>query len=120
MQRLSSQHIKIRAMMPGCLLLLAAAALVPLRAQGAERDTLPAFLEQHCTGCHNPQKLKGKINLTPMLAGASQSDPGLLARVIEVITSGEMPPEEKPRPMRCGPRSKGCAKVWMPRVLLRE
>jgi hypothetical protein len=29
-------------------------------------DSLQAFLEQHCTSCHNPEKLKGKINLMPI------------------------------------------------------
>jgi hypothetical protein len=58
------------------------------------------FFEQHCTACHNPEKLKGKINLKPMSASPALSDADLLERVIDVIGSGNMPPEEKPRPSK--------------------
>jgi hypothetical protein len=76
------------------------AGVVPNRVNAAETppDSLQAFLEQHCTSCHNPEKLKGKINLIPMRANPAASDPDLLERVIDVVVSGEMPPEKKLRP----------------------
>lgn len=76
-----------------------AIALTPLlSASEPQAPGLSDFLERHCTACHNPEKLKGKINLKPMLVDPAASDPDLLERVMDVIGSGEMPPEEKPRP----------------------
>ena len=74
-------------------------ALTPLlSASEPQAPGLSDFLERHCTDCHNPEKLKGKINLKPMLVDPAASDPDLLERVMDVIGSGEMPPEGKPRP----------------------
>jgi hypothetical protein len=71
-----------------------------LSASEPQARELPDFLERHCTTCHNPEKLKGKINLKPMSASPALSDADLLERVMDVIVSGDMPPEEKPRPSK--------------------
>jgi hypothetical protein len=78
-------------------------AVAPTRLLSASEPQAPAlsdFLERHCTACHNPEKLKGKINLKPMSASPAHSDADLLERVMDVISSGDMPPEEKPRPSK--------------------
>jgi hypothetical protein len=88
-------------LLPFSLVCFFAVALTPsLYASEPQARELPDFLERHCTTCHNPEKLKGKINLKPMSASPAHSDADLLERVMDVIVSGDMPPEEKPRPSK--------------------
>ena len=58
-----------------------------------------AFLEKHCTTCHGKEKQKGDLALHDARDDVSV----LRARkrwreVLRMVESGEMPPEEKPRP----------------------
>lgn len=58
-----------------------------------------AFLKQHCVRCHSGKTPKGDLALDalafPKTAGP---DVETWARLLEVIDSGEMPPEGEPRP----------------------
>lgn len=67
-------------------------------AQHPAPANLRDFLDRHCCSCHNPEKLKGKINRVPLLADPTLGDPDLLERVLDMVASGEMPPENEPRP----------------------
>jgi cytochrome c551/c552 len=52
-----------------------------------------AILERHCVACHGRDgKVKGKVDL---LAAKLSDDLELTRRIIELVDSGEMPPEEK-------------------------
>jgi Protein of unknown function (DUF1587)/Planctomycete cytochrome C len=68
-------------------------------ARGAESPLPRAFLENHCTECHDAAEQKGGLDfgaLSPDLA-----DPVAFARWVKVhdrIESGEMPPKKKSRP----------------------
>lgn len=60
-----------------------------------------AFLKKHCQECHNPEKAEGSLSL------AAYPDDASLVRgrkawlkLLQRVESGEMPPEEKPRPTK--------------------
>lgn len=55
------------------------------------------ILEKHCVGCHGRDKTKGGVDLNA-LTKTSQfvANPKLLASLVEVIESAEMPPEPEP------------------------
>lgn len=58
-----------------------------------------AFLERHCTDCHAGDRAEGGLDLTELgfdAADAAGDRPW--ARVIERVSSGEMPPPEAERP----------------------
>lgn len=58
-----------------------------------------AFFEQHCIQCHGPEKQKGKLRLDgSQWDWAEQAKLDLWQEIIDRIESGEMPPEEEPRP----------------------
>ena len=58
-----------------------------------------AFFEQHCIQCHGPEKQKGKLRLDgSQWDRAEQAKLDLWQEIIDRIESGEMPPEEEPRP----------------------
>jgi hypothetical protein len=58
-----------------------------------------AFLAQHCQACHAGAKPKGKFRLGSLTHDFSdKANRERWLAVSEKITSGEMPPEEKPRP----------------------
>jgi hypothetical protein len=58
-------------------------------------DTVHPFLETYCFACHNQQKQKGKLDLTPYAApGAVTLDYRRWEGVLAKLKAGEMPPEE--------------------------
>jgi hypothetical protein len=63
-----------------------------------ERDVRP-FLKQHCYSCHDAKKAKAGFRVdqlgTDFLRGRTADD---WHEVINQINSGEMPPEDEPRP----------------------
>ena len=80
------------------LLCLAAMAGASLRADEALASHRQ-FLDQHCGKCHSGAKPKGGFDvnsLSPDLADADSRRQWLT--VLDQLQSGEMPPEEKPRP----------------------
>ena len=63
------------------------------------RTEQKAFLEKHCTECHNEDKQKGKVRLDniPLTFNDVQTAERW-QKVLNALNSGEMPPEEKERP----------------------
>lgn len=61
-------------------------------------DTVKPFLGQHCIGCHGEAKPKADLSLTKLSLTVSPQSAGDWKRVAEVLSTGEMPPENKPRP----------------------
>lgn len=55
------------------------------------------FLRRHCLGCHGAEKEKGRVRFD-RLAGYRAEEGHLWTRVHEELSSGAMPPEERPRP----------------------
>ena len=65
-----------------------------------------AFLDQYCTGCHNPVDLKGRLDLESLAYDPeNRANFALWAKVHDRVQAGEMPPKEKrrPDPARLGP-----------------
>ena len=60
------------------------------------RDVQP-FLKQHCLKCHGTEKQKGRIRLD-QLKEFNPSDGHLWTLVHEMLSAGEMPPEDEARP----------------------
>ncbi len=77
----------------------AALALVLFGAVQAVGQMPRAFFSQHCEKCHSGAKPKGKFDITKLSADFSDaSNREHWQRVLEQIQSGDMPPEDKPRP----------------------
>lgn len=63
-----------------------------------KRDVAP-FLKASCVGCHGAEKQKGKVTLHDI--GGDFTSPHELERwelVLDMLSSGEMPPEDEPQP----------------------
>jgi cytochrome c553 len=86
-------------MMRCLLFIVAVAAHTNIALAENSFATARAFLNEHCISCHGAKKQKGGLRLDT-LAGKF-SDPAereLWVNAMDQINSGEMPPEEKPRP----------------------
>jgi mono/diheme cytochrome c family protein len=58
-----------------------------------------AFLEQHCTGCHDAETKKGGLDLTALaLKLDDRASFTTWVKVHDRVASGEMPPKKKARP----------------------
>ena len=58
-----------------------------------------AFLNKHCIACHGPKKAKRDLRIDQLSRDfKSGADGHFWAEIVERINSGEMPPEEEPRP----------------------
>lgn len=66
-------------------------------------EPLSAALKQHCFRCHGAGKVSGKVNLVKSLGrkpiGLAR-DLNLIEKIIEVLTDGEMPPEDEKQPSK--------------------
>ena len=70
-----------------------------LATRGFAKEEFESFLDQHCISCHGPKKAKGDFRIDQLSRDfKSGADGHLWAEIVEKINSGEMPPEEKPRP----------------------
>lgn len=79
-----------------CLVAAAVAAAV-----GAHAPAAPAIaptLAAHCVGCHGRDgEINGAVDLRALLeAGSAGVDADLLARVLDAVRDGEMPPPDAP------------------------
>ena len=75
-------------------------ASVALLAPFASAVNPQAFFEQHCIRCHGEDKQKGKLRLDGEAWDRTEENKTeLWQEVIDRIDSGEMPPEEEPRPL---------------------
>lgn len=92
-------------MKPTCLVIILAATVSPpmLRAQETplNRAVLAPFVKEHCLRCHGPEKQKGKLRLDGYDYAISDKDEALHYQdVLDVLNSGEMPPEDEPQPSK--------------------
>ena len=81
------------------LLGLAVLALSAAAAGRVPAEPDKAFVGDHCTGCHNAEDKKGRLDLTSL--AFDPKDPANLAvwvRVHDRVAAGEMPPKSRPRP----------------------
>ena len=82
---------------PSDAALLISVALMPFVYSTPVKD-LPAFLDTHCASCHNPEKRKGKLDLSPVIADLSGTSSEKLITLLDVLEAGDMPPEDEPQP----------------------
>ena len=62
-------------------------------------DSTKAFFKDNCIRCHGPDKAKGKVALHTLDYGFSEKkDLKTWEVVLEVLESGEMPPDDEPQP----------------------
>jgi len=75
-----------------------ALALAVLRSDGAGPE-VRAFLEKHCTECHDAETKKGDLDLTALkLELANPTNFSKWVLVHDRVVAGEMPPKKKARP----------------------
>lgn len=82
------------------LFVIAGSAVFSLQASAQlSPAAMQPFLQEHCYSCHGPEKQKGDIRLDTL--SRSLEDIQTVETwqlVLDLIESGEMPPEKKPRP----------------------
>jgi mono/diheme cytochrome c family protein len=82
-----------------CCVCLSLAAYAGLTANVLAAEPFEAFLLQHCSRCHGPEKEEGEIRLDRLSRDFKLGvDTHHWAEVLENVNSGEMPPETEPRP----------------------
>ncbi len=75
-----------------------AATAAPKAPAGFNR-AVQRFLEEHCIRCHGPKREKGNLRLDTLARDFTNPLPASRwADIRERISSGEMPPEDEPRP----------------------
>lgn len=82
------------------ILLSALAATILSLPASQDFDTLiTPFVEEHCVKCHGEKKQKGDIRLDRLSRDFSQGENAILWQdVSDMLITGDMPPEEEPRP----------------------
>ena len=61
--------------------------------------TVQPFLEDTCLPCHNDRRKRGGLNLAAFQSADSVArDPNVWEQALAKIRTGEMPPEDDPRP----------------------
>ena len=74
------------------------AADVPAGHDGFSKQVQP-FFEANCIDCHGPKKSKGKVTLHTLTGDLSAgADLERWETILEMLKSGEMPPEDEPQP----------------------
>lgn len=63
-----------------------------------KEESLSVFLKNYCTDCHNPEKKKGKIDLTPVIGALGKADVSFLEEIHDMVAFLDMPPEEEEQP----------------------
>ena len=59
------------------------------------------FLTQHCAGCHDDEKQKGKFFLHDIDGSVTGGkDTVRWEKILEMVSLGDMPPEDEPRPSK--------------------
>ena len=76
---------------------LAVAAIQP--GEPGFTDKVAPFFEKNCVSCHGPKKKKGKVTLHDIQGNLSAGEGlGRWEDVLDMLESGEMPPEDEPQP----------------------
>jgi len=89
-----------------------AALLVALLAQTEPK----AFLQKHCTECHDAETKKGGLDLTALKTDFAGNDEfHRWVKVYDRVASGEMPPKKQPRP---APADAKAVTDWLKQSLL--
>ncbi len=79
-----------------CFILLATFTLATVV---SAKEPFEVFLETHCVSCHGPDKEKGDLRVDQLSRNFRMGeDSHLWAEVLEKVNSGEMPPEDEPKP----------------------
>lgn len=90
------------------LLIVATVTIVPRLVSAAEKSEssseplapeVRTFFAQHCVACHGPEKQESELRLDAATVDwGTPTATSAWATVLERIESGEMPPEDRPRP----------------------
>ena len=77
-------------------------AFPAVHADEGDLQLVQPFLKENCFKCHGPKKSKGDLRLDTLAtwSNAERSERFLLLH--DVLTEGEMPPEDEPRPSKEG------------------
>src|SRR5688572_19117716 len=95
----------------------------PLSAAAAALTTAPAFFEksirpviaEYCLGCHSTKEQKGELDLERFSSvDEVKKHPKIWQKVIEQLTTNEMPPKNKPQP---APAERERLLAWINAVL---
>ena len=66
-----------------------------------DKAVLGSFLKEHCIRCHGAEKQKAKLRFDELDFSISDNGEALHYQdVLDVLNSGEMPPEDEPQPTR--------------------
>ncbi|MBP9226121.1 MAG: hypothetical protein KBF76_19805 [Verrucomicrobiales bacterium] len=96
-------------------------AITPLSGSSGEsvffENTVAPILEKHCAKCHNPEKIKGELNLTsvPGILKGGEQGPVFAAgspeksHLYELVSRGEMPKEGE----KLSPEQIETIRVWI-------
>ncbi len=77
------------------------------------RSQIKPFFETYCIKCHGPEKSKGKITLHTLdgnLAAGAGGEMERWEKILGVIKSGEMPPEDEKQPSAA---EREALKIWI-------
>jgi hypothetical protein len=78
---------------------LAIAVSVSWTGAGLGADAFEGFLGQHCVRCHGPVKSEGDVRIDKFSRDfKSAADTHHWAEVLDRVNSGQMPPEDEPKP----------------------
>ena len=70
-----------------------------LTAEGDFDALITPFIREHCAKCHGEEKQKGDLRLDTLSTDFTRAENAVIWRnVAEILTLGDMPPEEEPRP----------------------
>src|ERR1044071_550176 len=84
--------------------LLSAAATAPVGASNpaiqpqSNAVDLRAFVSTYCTGCHNDRQRTGGMSLSDPALVDPGAHPELWEKILQKISTGQMPPAKMPRP----------------------
>ncbi len=82
-----------------CISSLGIIVLLMGQAFGGYETEIKPFFETHCISCHGQEKSKGKLTLHTLDGDLSEGhDLERWEVILEMLESGEMPPEDEPQP----------------------
>ncbi len=80
---------------------LASSAVAAPHETPVDREAIAPFLQEHCISCHGPEKQKAKLRFDRLDFAISDNGEALHYQdILDVLNSGEMPPEDEPQPSK--------------------
>ncbi|HCS55292.1 MAG TPA: hypothetical protein DIW81_27520, partial [Planctomycetaceae bacterium] len=70
-----------------------------LNTQTVKADDVHSFLKQHCLKCHGSEKQEAELRLD-MLASPNADNSEIWSLIVDMLESGDMPPQGESRPNR--------------------